>query len=59
MISTQHAGPLRAVRSEPAAECSGSEETAPSMEDMSKLIEEKVNDHEDRRNSSSRMVSQL
>ena len=28
------------------------------MEDMSKLIEEKVNDHEDTRNSSSRMVSQ-
>jgi len=42
VISTQHAEPLKAVRSKEVAGYSGPEETAPSMEDMNKLIEEKV-----------------
>merc|ERR1711916_189085 len=41
VISTQHAEPLKAVRSKEVAGYSGPEETAPSMEDMNKLIEEK------------------
>merc|ERR1712135_62100 len=42
VISTQHAEPLKAVRSKEVAGHSGPEETAPSMEEMNKLIEEKV-----------------
>merc|ERR1712065_43487 len=42
VISTQHAEPLKAVRSKEVAGHSGAEETAPSMEEMNKLIEEKV-----------------
>mmetsp|Transcript_63861 Transcript_63861/g.169046 ORF Transcript_63861/g.169046 Transcript_63861/m.169046 type:complete len:459 (-) Transcript_63861:131-1507(-) len=42
VISTQHAEPLKAVRSKEVAGYSGPEETAPSMADMNKLIEEKV-----------------
>merc|ERR1711945_43311 len=42
VISTQHAEPLKAVRSKEVAGYSGPEETAPSMEEMNKLIEEKV-----------------
>ena len=38
----QHAEPLKAVRSKEVVEYSGPEETAPSMEEMSDLIEEKV-----------------
>merc|ERR1712064_46913 len=42
VISTQHAEPLKAVRSKEVAGYSGTEETAPSMDEMNKLIEEKV-----------------
>ena len=42
VISTQHAEPLKAVRSKEVAGYSGPDETAPSMEEMNKLIEEKV-----------------
>merc|ERR1711945_30949 len=42
VISTQHAEPLKAVRSKEVAGYSGPAETAPSMEEMNKLIEEKV-----------------
>merc|ERR1719297_415085 len=42
VISTQHAEPLKAVRTKECAGYSGPEMTAPSMEEMNKLIEEKV-----------------
>eukprot|EP00969_Alexandrium_andersonii_P310341 13714311-Alexandrium_andersonii.AAC.1 len=42
VISTQHAEPCKAVRSKECAGYSGPEMTAPSMEDMNKLIIEKV-----------------
>jgi len=42
VISTQHAEPLKAVRSKEVPGYSGPEETAPSMKDMNALIEEKV-----------------
>lgn len=42
VISTQHAEPLKAVRRKEVAGYGGPDETAPSMEDMNKLIEEKV-----------------
>merc|ERR1711935_217609 len=42
VISTQHAEPLKAVRSKEQAGYSGPEMTAPSMEDMNKMLEEKV-----------------
>merc|ERR1712139_464764 len=42
VISTQHAEPLKAVRTKECAGYSGPEMTAPSMEDMNKAIEEKV-----------------
>merc|ERR1712159_495415 len=42
VISTQHAEPLKAVRSKECAGYSGPEMTAPSMEDMNDLIVEKV-----------------
>jgi S-adenosylmethionine synthetase len=42
VISTQHAEPLKAVRSKECAGYSGPEMTAPSMEDMNKAIEEQV-----------------
>jgi len=42
VISTQHAEPLQAKRSKECAGYSGAEETAPSMEEMNKLIVEKV-----------------
>jgi S-adenosylmethionine synthetase len=42
VISTQHAEPLKAVRTKECAGYSGPEMTAPSMEDMNKLIVEKV-----------------
>jgi len=42
VISTQHAEPLKAVRTKEVEGYSGAEEVAPSMEDMNKLIEEKV-----------------
>merc|ERR1712072_1617978 len=42
VISTQHAEPLKAVRTKEVAGYKGPEMTAPSMEDMNKLIEEKV-----------------
>jgi S-adenosylmethionine synthetase len=42
VISTQHAEPLKAVRSKEVEGYTGPEATAPSMEDMNKLIEEKV-----------------
>jgi len=42
VISTQHAEPLKAVRTKECAGYSGAEMTAPSFEDMNKLIEEKV-----------------
>merc|ERR1711861_64464 len=42
VISTQHAEPLKAVRSKEVEGYKGEEATAPSMEDMNKLIEEKV-----------------
>merc|ERR1711887_79576 len=42
VISTQHAEPLKAVRSKECAGYTGPEMTAPSMEDMNKLIVEEV-----------------
>jgi len=42
VISTQHAEPLKAVRSKECAGYSGAEMTAPSMEEMNKLIVEEV-----------------
>merc|ERR1712046_233880 len=42
VISTQHAEPLKAVRSKECAGYSGPEMTAPSMEDMNKALEEHV-----------------
>merc|ERR1712087_958567 len=42
VISTQHAEPSKAVRSKECAGYSGPEMTAPSMEDMNKLIVEEV-----------------
>merc|ERR1712070_1190624 len=42
VISTQHAEPLKAVRSKECAGYSGPEMTAPSMEDMNKSIVENV-----------------
>merc|ERR1712038_1585027 len=42
VISTQHAEPLKAVRTKECAGYTGPEATAPSMEEMNKLIEEKV-----------------
>merc|ERR1712048_441042 len=42
VISTQHAEPLKAVRRKEVAGYTGPDETAPSMEDMNKEIEEKV-----------------
>jgi len=42
VISTQHAEPLKATRCKEVAGYTGKDETAPSMEDMNKLILEKV-----------------
>merc|ERR1712183_724727 len=42
VISTQHAEPLKATRRKEVAGYTGPDATAPSMEDMNKLIEEKV-----------------
>merc|ERR1712057_16555 len=42
VISTQHAEPSKAVRSKECAGYTGPEMTAPSMEEMNKLLEEKV-----------------
>jgi S-adenosylmethionine synthetase len=42
VISTQHAEPLKAVRTKECAGYSGEEMTAPSFDDMNKLIEDKV-----------------
>merc|ERR1712048_1063581 len=42
VISTQHAEPLKAVRTKECAGYSGAEMTAPSFEEMNKLIEENV-----------------
>merc|ERR1712146_571929 len=42
VISTQHAEPLKAVRSKECAGYTGPEMTAPSMEEMNKLIVEEV-----------------
>merc|ERR1711975_8861 len=42
VISTQHAEPLKAVRSKECAGYTGPEMTAPSIEEMNKLIEQKV-----------------
>jgi len=42
VISTQHAEPLKALRSKEVEGYTGEEATAPSMEEMNKLIEEKV-----------------
>jgi len=42
VISTQHAEPLKAVRTKECAGYSGPEMTAPSMEEMNKLIVEEV-----------------
>merc|ERR1712164_76709 len=42
VISTQHAEPLKATRRKEVEGYSGADETAPSMEDMNKLIIEKV-----------------
>jgi len=42
VISTQHAEPLKAVRTKECAGYTGPEMTAPSMEDMNKLIVEEV-----------------
>merc|ERR1712196_467862 len=42
VISTQHAEPLKATRRKEVAGYSGPDATAPSMEEMNKLIEEKV-----------------
>merc|ERR1739847_61899 len=42
VISTQHAEPLKAVRSKECAVYTGEEMTAPSMEEMNKLIVDEV-----------------
>ena len=42
VISTQHAEPSKATRSKEVSGYTGSDETAPSMEEMNKLIVEKV-----------------
>merc|ERR1719310_753108 len=42
VISTQHAEPLKATRSKEVAGYNGPDATAPSMEEMNKLIEEKI-----------------
>jgi len=42
VISTQHSEPLKATRRKEVAGYTGEDATAPSMEDMNKLIEEKV-----------------
>jgi len=42
VISTQHAEPLKATRRKEVAGYTGADMTAPSMEEMNKLIEEKV-----------------
>merc|ERR1712113_706698 len=42
VISTQHAEPSKATRKKEVAGYAGSDETAPSMEEMNKLIVEKV-----------------
>merc|ERR1712203_32629 len=42
VISTQHAEPLKATRRSEVAGYDGADETAPSMEDMNRLIEERV-----------------
>merc|ERR1711937_315729 len=42
VISTQHAEPLKAVRSKECAGYTGADATAPSMEEMNKLIVDKV-----------------
>merc|ERR1711861_45245 len=42
VISTQHAEPLKAVRTKEVEGYTGEEATAPSMEEMNSLIEEKV-----------------
>merc|ERR1711985_12478 len=42
VISTQHAEPLKAMRSKECAGYTGPDEAAPSMEDMNKLIVEEV-----------------
>jgi len=42
VISTQHAEPSKATRSKEVAGYEGADEVAPSMEEMNKLIEEKV-----------------
>merc|ERR1712137_539424 len=42
VISTQHAEPSKATRSKEVAGYTGPDETAPSMDDMNRLIEEKV-----------------
>merc|ERR1712134_175420 len=42
VISTQHAEPLKAVRTKEVEGYTGAEMTAPSMDDMNKAIEEKV-----------------
>merc|ERR1712124_158299 len=42
VISTQHAEPLKATRCKEVESYTGKDETAPSMEDMNKLIIEKV-----------------
>jgi S-adenosylmethionine synthetase len=42
VISTQHAEPLRATRRKEVAGYTGPDATAPSMDEMNKLIEEKV-----------------
>merc|ERR1712228_632052 len=42
VISTQHAEPSKAVRTKECAGYSGEEMTAPSMEEMNKLIVEEV-----------------
>merc|ERR1711976_1049586 len=42
VISTQHAEPLKATRRKEVAGYTGPDATAPSMEEMNKLIEEKV-----------------
>ena len=42
VISTQHAEPSKRTRKQECAGYTGADETAPSMEQMNKLIEEKV-----------------
>merc|ERR1712139_754771 len=42
VISTQHAEPMKATRRTEVAGYDGADETAPSMDDMNKLIEERV-----------------